>query len=79
MAGVPGAGPDAAGDGFNTLVQQVRTIHTAAKQIEMDLPPLAPDVQQITALLNQLLVKAAQLMPQQTISGAMTPGGGAAM
>lgn len=77
-SGLPGAGMDADGGQFNSLAQMTVQVEQLLMQMQQLSPQAAQDYQQMIALLRPALVKAAQPQPMQTMSGAMTPGGGTA-
>jgi hypothetical protein len=76
-AQAPGAGADAMQAQLQQTVQQIRQIGDLVQQLAGANPALAQEAQQIGQLLKQMIIRSAQQAPQQTMSGAMTPGGGA--
>lgn len=75
-AAPPGADAAALQQQLQQTVQQIRQIGDLVQQLAAANPTLAQDAQQIGQILKQMIVRSAQQAPQQTMSGAMTPGGG---
>lgn len=61
---------------LEALMGQIRDIGAQVEAIAADFPQLAPIVQQVTRLLKQMVVTAAQQAPTQTASGMAVPSGG---
>lgn len=73
QAGPGAAGPDA---DLQATMGEIRGIGQAVQGLEAKFPALAQEAQQITALLKQMVVKAAQQAQMQTASGMAVPGAG---
>lgn len=73
----PGAGAEAVQAQLQQTVQQIRAVGDLVQQLAATNPMIAAEAQQIGQLLKQMIIKSAQQAPQQTMSGAMVPGGGA--
>lgn len=94
MAGPAGGGapsmadPQGMGGGMGAMqpdpalleaVNQVRAIGDLAAQLQATNPIVAEDVNQITQILKQAVIKIAQAQTMQTASGMAVPGGGPGM
>lgn len=77
LAGGAPPGADAAAQQAQgqQAISQVRQIGDLVQQLAGANPTVGQEVQQITNLLKAIVVKLTAPLPQQTMSGAMTPGG----
>jgi hypothetical protein len=75
MAGDPAAGQDALRAQLQQTAMQVRQIGDLVQQLAQSNPMFQQGAQQITQILKQMIITAAQAAPQQTASGAAVPGG----
>jgi hypothetical protein len=73
---IPQQGPDPQ---MMALAQKLRAVDQGAQGLAAEMPFLAEEAQQISQLLKQMAVKAAQMMSAQTASGMAVPGGGGGM
>lgn len=73
------AGMDAQRQQLEATMGRIRDLGELVKQLAAEIPTVADEAQQIQQLLKQMVVKAAQQTPMQTMSGAAVPGAGAPM
>jgi hypothetical protein len=83
--GAPGAGApgdsdndsdtaqDPTGSSVAAVMGQIRDLGTTAAAIASSTPALQPEVQQITAIIKRMIVKAGQSAPTQTDSASALP------
>lgn len=75
--GAPGTGDDGAqdpsGSGVAAVMGQIRDLGTTAAAIGSSVPALQPEVQQITAIIRRMIIKAGQSAPTQTDSATALP------
>lgn len=76
MAADPAAGQDAIRAQLQQTAMQIRQINDAVMQLGQSNPLFQQGAQQITQILKQMIITAAQAAPMQTVSGAAVPGGG---
>ena len=76
MAADPAAGQDAIRAQLQQTAMQVRQIGDLVNQLGQSNPMFQQGAQQITQILKQMMITAAQAAPMQTVSGAAVPGGG---
>ena len=75
MAGDPAAGQDAIRAQLAQTAMQVRQIGDLVQQLAQTNPMFQQGAQQISQILKQMIITAAQAAPMQTTSGAAVPGG----
>lgn len=75
MAGDPAAGQDALRAQLQQTAQMVRQIGDMVTQLGQSNPMFQQGAAQITQILKQMMITAAQAAPMQTVSGAAVPGG----
>lgn len=73
---LPGQGAEAVQQQLTQTVGQIREIGNMVQALGASNPMLAQSTQQIMQILKQMVVQAASVTPQQTMSGAMVPGSG---
>lgn len=76
--GAPGAaaaGMDAAQQQNMQMIEGIRNLGEAAKQLALTSPLIADEAQQIQQLLKQMVVKVASTAPVQTASSQAVPMG----
>lgn len=75
----PGAAQDAARQQLEGLIGQVRQVQQTVAQLGQSAPFAAQQVAQITDLLKQIIISAAQQSSAQTASGQAVPMAGGGM
>ena len=71
-----GNGSDGSRQQLEAVMGQIRELGEQVSALGSKVPAFAPEVQQIQQIVKRLIVKAAQVAPQQTASAAQLPMGG---
>jgi hypothetical protein len=70
------AGPDPVQEQLQQLMMQIRDVGSQVDQIASTNPDLAQEATQVRALLRQMIIKAGQMAPMQTMSSEAVPTAG---